>query len=171
MEETPQRAILIGETIFFLFLPDPLIYRTSRLLTTPTSTSWVTRVPFLATPMNWKYTCTVCGHYSVYCLCHSYNSVYNNTVTNSLQCTLQLVFRVQYNNNIVSTMTYTLFIIVMFLIYYYILKLYFPPPGGEESLWTNASHWRHKFYFQIFPNFLTPLILVLHSPLWLAIHG
>ena len=28
----------------------------------------VTCVLFVATPTNWEYTCTVCGHYSVFCL-------------------------------------------------------------------------------------------------------
>ena len=95
-------------------------FNTSCLLTTPARTSWVTHVLFVATPMNWEYACPVCGHY------------------------LRIHFRVQYNNNIVSTTTYTLFITVMFLFDYYILKLYLPPPGGEESPWMNASHWWQK---------------------------
>ena len=64
-----------------------------------------THVLFVATTMNWENTCTVCGHYyelevHVYCLWP--------LLANSLQCTPPIVFRVWYNNNIVSTMTYTL---------------------------------------------------------------
>ena len=85
---------------------------------------------FLATTMNCKYTCTVCGYYyklgvHVYCLwpiprigwtCVLFVATTTNWsthvmfVTNSLQST-----KVQYNNNIVSTMTYTLFVIVIFM--------------------------------------------------------
>ena len=60
----PGRMTLIGgrnkQQIIFLA---PLIYSTSCSLTAPTSTSWVTHVLFVATPMNWEYMCTVCGHY------------------------------------------------------------------------------------------------------------
>ena len=45
----------------------PSILITSCLLTAPASTSWVTHVLFVATPMNWEYMCTVCGHYNVLC--------------------------------------------------------------------------------------------------------
>ena len=47
----------------------PLVFMAgSRSLTAPTSTSWVTRVLFVPTPTNWEYICTVCAHYSVFCL-------------------------------------------------------------------------------------------------------
>ena len=59
---------LIGGTNNKQIFLAPLIYSTSHLLTAPASTSWVTHVLFVATPMNWEYMCTVCGHYSVLCL-------------------------------------------------------------------------------------------------------
>ena len=43
-------------------------YNTSHSLTAPASTSWVTHVLFVATPTDWEYMCTVCGHYNVFCL-------------------------------------------------------------------------------------------------------
>ena len=67
-----------------------------------------THVLFVATTMNWENLCTVCGQYyelevHMYCLWP--------LLMNSLQCTPPIVFRVWYNNNIVSTMTYTLFVL------------------------------------------------------------
>ena len=63
-----------------------------------------TCVLIVATMTKWENTCTVCGHYyklevHVYCLWP--------LLMNSLQCTPPIVFRVWYNNNIVSTMIYT----------------------------------------------------------------
>ena len=82
---------------FFYFFPNkfsaPLIgVLASHSLTAPPSTSWVTCLLFVATPMNWEYTCTVCGHYSVLCLWPllqivSTHVLFVATPVNSLQCT------------------------------------------------------------------------------------
>ena len=52
----------------------------SHLFTAPASTSSVTHVLFVATPLNWEYMCTVCGHYLQihYSLLHQCSSVYFN---------------------------------------------------------------------------------------------
>ena len=47
-------------------------FNTSPLLTTLASTSWLTCVLFVATPMNWENMCTVCSHS---CISVYYNSV------------------------------------------------------------------------------------------------
>ena len=162
----------LGEHVYCLW---PLLWIGSTcvlFVATTMNSLWCTL--FVATTMNWKYMCTVCHYYeftTVYSVCgHHYElqlhvyclwphlklgvHVYClcPLLMHSLQCTPPIVFRVQYNNNIVSTLTYTLFIIVIFLFYYYILKLYLLPPGGEESPWMNASHWRQK---QIFSKFFS----------------